>query len=412
MSQIVKSLDEQAADMANLILAKGGGMPDDANGGLSGQAGGTALTAKSAKKSDDDDADDMGGDEGDEGEDEVEKAAKTGANVNNEPGRMGRKPRTGSAITSEPGSEEGSGADVSGDQKTRARKPGKVGVPGQSADGGEPGDGGNLDQDDDQKARGRKAGRVGISKGEETIDADALIKSLETLEAIAQGSTIAAPADRRAELAEKLSAGTLSKSEQAELHSLTAEDPAEDLAKSGDEVFNPSFQEQFATDDELAKGYEVSDFLERHSQVTAAALDQIQTTLAKSLDSHRDRTQQFNVQLAKSLQGMATLAQSQESLIKSLAARLDVVESTPLPRKGATTARALSKSLDGEVGNGGPAGLTRSQLLDGLESMAKSGLDATSSGHPVMQAIANLESGGPIAKSLYQDVANHLTKGR
>jgi hypothetical protein len=442
-------MDDQAAQVAEQMFAKGGAAGDmptsrkAANGGT-GSAGGSEIedtarkggTAKGGygmlgpamgikppapKKPPVSKAN--GDEEEDEDEADVEKSGKTGDQVTNEPGRQGRKSKTGSAITSEPDEQDasdstGQGAgletDADEDPQHRQRKSGKVGVPDQEADGDEPGSGsgGNLDQSDDT-SRKRQAGQVGISKGAAAIDADALIKSLETLEAIAEGSTVAAPADRRADLAGKLADGTLSKSEMQELHTLTKADVDEmaDLQKSGDdESSQESFQEQFASDDELKKGYEVSDFLERHSQVTAAALDQVQTTLAKSIESHRDRATAFNVQLAKSLTGMARLVQSQEALIKGLSSRLETVESTPLPRKGASTTRALSKSLDGEVGAGASDQLTRTQLMDGLENMLVTGRESTPSGHRIDHAIALLENGGSIAKSLYQDVANHLQK--
>jgi hypothetical protein len=480
MSQkrVQKSMDDQAADMADLMLKGGaaGDMPGSrkaADGGMAALAGGKQIDAdaekggygmfapamggtatkppkaksmgkanpfegketpaeeaaeakmKKAKKG----FEDGEGEERDEGDDDgdVEKSAHTGADVTNEPGRQGRKPLTGSAITSEP--DEDSAADGAGgptdldtsadeDPQHRKRKPGQVGVPDQSGAGGSPGtgEGSNLDQDADDMSRKRKPGMVGIGKSVPTIDADALIKSLDTLEAIAEGSSVAAPADRREALAEKLAEGTLSKAEMQELHALTgAAVDADPLAKGGaeveDEPEEASFQEQFADDPELKKGYEVSDFLERHSQVSAAALDQIQTRLAKSIEIHRDRAQSFNVQLAKSLKGMAQLAQSQDALIKALTNRLERVETTPLPRKGASNVRTLQKSLDGEVGGGESDQLTRNQLMDGLESMAKSGKDVTPRGHRIDMAIAMLENGGGIAKSLYDDIAAHIAKG-
>jgi surface antigen len=441
--------DDQAAHMAEQMLKSGaaGDMPTtrkEAQGGMAAMAGGKQIDEDAEK----------GGYGGD-----MAKANKTGSDVTNEPGRQGTKPQTNSNVTSEPDREYPSALpgdpsqldqDADDDDQHRKRKPGKIGVS-NGADGGQPGtgDGSNLSQNDDSSLRGRKDGRVGISKGlkrdpadakaqasEEKeqmkdvgmngdedddaekggIDADDLIKSLETLEAVAQGSTVPAPADRREVLGQKLAEGTLSKSERQELAGLlakaddtAAEDP---LEKSGDGNAEDSFQEQFAADPSLQEGYEVSTFLERHSQMTAAALDQVQDRLAKSLEMTRDRASAFNTQLAKSLLGMAKLAQRQESLIKSLTDRLASVENTPLPRKGVSTSRGqvLQKSMDGEVGAGSATDeLSRVDVMDTLEQMAKS-MHQTPSGHRVDFAMATVEQTGQIPRSLLDDVVSFRRK--
>lgn len=435
------SLDEMAAGMAENFLhpsgqlMKGGAAGDmptgrgggaGAEGGFTPQAGGNVIDADAEKA--------MGG--GAPGPDELMKMTKgiTGEKVTSEPGRMGQQPQTGENVTNEPGRGDGGGlgepAQGGISQNAdgfRARKPGKVGGMGDGgADAGK-----NLSEDEDEATRKRQKGKVGMAKsnGEDeemedegddememskgAFDADELIKSLETLESIAQGSSVAAPAERREELGRKLAAGTLSKSEMQELGELMKADAlAEDeLAKSDDEELDYlddediSFQKSFSEDPELSEGYEVSNFLERHSQMTAAALDQVQGTLSKSLEIHRDRATAFNTQLAKSLRGMAELAQRQDSIIKSMAARLEVVENAPLPRRGVTSqAQVLHKSMGAsEVGGAGQT-LSKSDLGDTLEQMAMRGIQSTPSGHRVDMAMAMLEQGGQIAKSLYNDI--------
>lgn len=254
----------------------------------------------------------------------------------------------------------------------------------------------------------------------ELVDADTLIKSLETLEAIAQGSTVQAPADRREELGQKLAEGVLSKSEMVELSELmkasveaVEEAPAEEvpveepIAKAEPEVkAETTHQEVFAADEELQKGYEVSEFLERHSQVTATALDQVQDSLTKSIETHRDRATAFNTQLAKSLMGMVQLSQRQESLIKSLEERLGTVENSPMPRRAVSRqTQVLNKSIDGEAGIGADEGLQKADIMDSLEQMALRGIETTASGQRVDYAMALVEHNGEITKSLYNDVA-------
>lgn len=409
-----KSFDEMAAEVAGQMLAKSGagdmpqgrGGDSGAEGGFTSQAGGTVID--SAAKSDDADAD--------EDADDMNKAAKTGAAMNSEPGRSGEAPKTGAAITSAGGREEGGGA----------------------------GEGGNLAQTGDEMARGRKSGKVGISKGVEIededededeeksckksdpsdVDAEALIKSLDELEAIAMGSTIAATPDRRAELGEKLAAGELTKSEMVELHELTkaaVADGDEDFAKSDVELedepefdetdFAKSFQERFADDEYMQEAYDASELVERTSQMTAAAIDEVREGLHKSLGDHVDRTQRFNVQLAKSLRGMTQLASQQGQLIKSLADRLEQVENTPLPRRGVTGVQALNKSMPGEVG-GGDQQISREDVVDTLIDMVSKGMERTPNGHVIDTAVSMIESGAPIQKSLLNDVISFKSNQR
>jgi hypothetical protein len=431
------NLDEQAALMADQMLAKGGaGDMPTGRGGSSGAEGGFTPDAggKPIDKSKQARVDENGMALG--------KGAYTGEKVTGEPGPQGQQNKTGDKITNEPKGEEakskaganGSNLDDDDDDMARKRKEGKVGVSGGSTGGG-------LPEDQDQYGRARKEGKVGISKAakaddemmeeedeeeaeekasksmDDEIDGDALIKSLETLEAIAQGATVPAPADRRAELAKGLEEGTLSTDEMRELGSLMKAglgEETEELVKAEVEAepeiedLEKSYQDQFGEDNQLQEGYDVSPFLERHSQLTAAALDQVQGTLTKSLDSHVDRTQAFNTQLAKSLNGMAQLAGRQEKMIKSLQDRLETVENTPLPRKGVGNVRALQKSIDGEVG--GSEGPTRQDILNALEQMAMKS-DAAPCGEPLMPAVALFENSGQLTKSLHQDVVNYIRNG-
>jgi len=423
------SLDDQAAMMAEKMMKGGaaGDMPtgrgggSGAEGGFTPQAGGKVIDADAAEKAGsaiDDDGMALG-----------KSGPKTGADMTSEPGRQGNKPQTGADMTSEPGKESGGGAGdggnlaQGGDEAIRARKAGKVGVSG----GGSAEAGKNLSEDGDAAMRARKAEEEdededGMDKG--LISPDDLIKSLETLEAVSQGSTVQAPADRRADLGQKLSEGTLSKSEMTELAELmkasvgSAADDEDELSKSDDadewehedEALDKSYSEQFAGDSEMSEAYEVSNFLERHSQLTAGALDQMQNKLSKSLGGFQDRTQAYNTQLAKSLMGMAQLAQRQESLIKSLVDRLEHVENTPLPRKGLTRVSAMHKSMPDEVGAGQAGGLSRSQVMDALEQMAMRGIQQTPSGFRVDYAMAQIEHNPAekIAKSLYGDVETFI----
>jgi hypothetical protein len=419
------SIDEQAAAMAGKLLAKGGksgdmpmgrGGADGAEGGFTSQAGGRPI--------DDSDLDKAG--------------PKTSAAITAEPGPQNQNPKTGTAITNEEdGDDSDGGAGTPGlpqdeDEGTRSRKPGQVGVSGGSVGGG-------MSEGGDSELRARKPGKVGISKSDDededdegdegggeddegdedtekackksaikksSIAADDLMKSLDILEAIADGSGIAATPDRRAELGQKLSAGTLTKAEMGELSDLmksaTAEASAARFQDEPDaEDFQKSFQEHFAEDDAMREAYDVSPIIERTSQLVAAGLDSVRESLSKSLDAQQDRTRLFNTQLAKSLRGMTQVVQRQEQLIKSLADRLETVEGQPVGRRGFSGARALEKSMRGEAGGG--ADLGRNQILDTLEQMAMRS-ERAPSGAVLAQAVTEYEMSGALTKSLYNDV--------
>ena len=423
------SLDQQAADLAEAMFKGGaaGDMPARrraAEGGFTDDAGGQVIDA---------DADGN-----------VNKALK----MNGEPGAQNPQRKTGANMNSEPKGTSGSGQpgeggnlSQSGDEEIRARKPGQVGVSGGSTGGG------NLSENEDDTIRQNKSGKVGMSKSqmvelgmsqsqmelaaqmglvkgmeieieeddEEDEDEaekglltpDGLNKSLDALESIALGSVIGAPRERRAELAEKLADGTLNKSERAELGQLMKAGDVDDVETDWEEDFAKSWQEEFSADPANAEAYDASAFLERQSQLIAAALDQTQDTLRKAFNAERGRSQTFNVALAKSLRGMAHLTQGQGELIKSLSERLGVVEQTPLPRRGVSNLRALNKSMPGEAGGGSEIG--RKQILDTLEAMSHR-RGTSQSGERLDYAVTLYEQTGDISKSLYREVVEELRK--
>lgn len=457
------SLDEMAADLAATMNFEGAGAPLEkggaagdmpmgqatAEGGFTQDAGGQVITA------------------GVEGA--VQKGdAKTGSEMTSEPGAQNTNRKTGSAMTSEPGREAGGGAGEGGNLSQsgdgmRARKPGQIGVSGGSTGGG------NLSESEDAKMRGRKSGKVGISKaeafdlglskaqyealmakgmikaeeeedeeGEEEekgkackggeVDVIDLEKSLHALEAVAAGSAIPTTEDRRAQLAKGLEAGTLTEAEMVELADLMKAavgfDDDDVLAKGGDveyddpeeiaalEELDKSFQEQWAEAEADHDTYDVSPYLERLHQQTAASLDQIQDNLQKAITSQGNNQRNFNVQLSKSLKGMAQLARSQGDLIKSLTDRLEVVENQPMPSRGARSvqqAQVLRKGLSSEAGGNG-AEYQRAQILDALEQMAmRAGPQGMAPcGERLDRAMALYESSGQMTKSLYNDVTTFI----
>ena len=405
-------IDEQAAAMAGKLLksTRSGDMPmdrggsDGAEGGFTPQAGGKVIDSDAEK--------------GRNMDDDLDKAGpKTSAAITAEPGPQNQNPKTNSKVTNEPdGDDSDGGAGEPGlpqeeDGETRARKPGQVGVSGGSVGGG-------MSEEEDSELRARKPGKVGISKSDDEDDedededtekackkssfsADELLKSLDVLEAIAEGSRIATTPDRRAELGRRLSEGVLTQAEMGELSDLMKSATAPEGGEEPEiEDLEKSFQERFAEDSEMSEAYDVSPIIERTSQLVAAGLDSVRESLSKSLDSQQDRARLFNTQLAKSLRGMTQVIQRQESLIESLADRLETVEGQPVGRRGFSNTRALEKSMSGEVG---APDLNRNQILDTLEQMAMRS-ERSPSGAVLSSAVTDYELSGTLTKSLYNDV--------
>lgn len=418
------SFDEQAALAAEQMLKGGpaGDMPEGqpgAEGGFTETAGGQVITAGAQKGT-------------------VNKAAKTGVAMNSEPGPQHQNPKACADITNEPKASDGGGAGTGGnlsqdeDEMMRKRKAGQVGVSGGTTGGG------NLSENEDAALRRNMAGKVGISKAKKAdmeieveedeeeeeeekggykksdLAADDLIKAMQTLEAVAGGESVAAPPDRRQELGEKLSKGMISPAEMLELSEIleSSLEPMqkseagelEDFSTDVEEV-QKSYQETFAEDETLAEGYDVSPFLEQQNQLIAAALDQTREQMVKSVQASAQRAAQFNVQLAKSLTAQAHVIKRQESLIKSLAGRLEAVENQPMPRKGISGAQQLHKSMPNEVG--GAQELNREQVLDSLDRLALRG-EMAPCGEKLDQAVALFEHSGQITKSLMNDVMNEI----
>lgn len=267
------------------------------------------------------------------------------------------------------------------------------------------------DQEGDGEGEGdeldKKCGDAKKSEGD-TVEADALMKSLDVLEATAEGVG-EGETDRRAELAAKVADGTINKSEQSELVELLGGEQGEGDQGEGD--FNKSFSEMFATDDQMAKDYEVAPFIERHSQMVAEALDGMRDSMSKSAGEQ----QVFNRALAKSFRGIGQVVTQQGDLIKSLhdqnqalTERLGVVESTPNARKGMTGAQPLNKSF---AGSEGAIGLSEAQITEGLNKLmvkSRNNNFLAPCGEPLDVAINRYETERTITKSMLGDVAQEV----
>lgn len=373
------SADEAAVRAAEAMFGKSdsGGMPSsqsDAEGGLSAKAPGKPMVGKAKMKSED----------ADEGEEEKKAwRTKKSADADEEKEEKARKAEDEGEEEDEEKKDEEEEDEEKEEGEEKARKGRETGI--SLSD--------DKDADDLKKKKACKS----------NIDEDDLIKALDILDATAAG--VSAQPDRRAELAAKLADGTIEKSEQAELASLLGseeDDTDAEVAKS--------FSEVFAGDEQLRQDYEISPFIERHSQLVAEGLDFLRSSIEKS----EARQGSFNVALAKSFRSIgrtildqAEMIKSQQGQIQMLTERLGIVERTPVGRKSLSGTAALSKSFGGEPENV----LSRGQIMDGLERLMAKGRSngfLAPCGEPIERAVADYETTGKITKSLLADVRAEL----
>lgn len=267
----------------------------------------------------------------------------------------------------------------------------------------------DAEEEEDEEEEGGEDMEKKCKKSEaETVDADALVKAMDALDAAAAGIN-EAELDRRAELAKSLSEGTLSDEERQELLGLLG--GTEEMVKSeGGGSVSDALSSEFAED------YDVSPFLEKFGAAIGSSIDVMRDEISKSASGQ----QAFNQALAKSMRGVADVVRSQEAMIKSLveqnealSGRLEAVESRPRMRKSLANpgqAKPLQKSFAGQAPQ---EGLTKSQAFEGLHRLmiknaANGGL--TRGGQPIDRIVARLEAGenGVIDRNLMAEIKEVL----
>lgn len=125
-----------------------------------------------------------------------------------------------------------------------------------------------------------------------------------------------------------------------------------------------SLSDYASENEDVAKGLEVSSFLQGWAEVQAETISAVESRLAKSINAAADEQNNFNSDLAKSVSQLAEVLSIQ-------AQRIEQLESTPA--RGPKSAQAVEKSF----GSGGvePQGepLTKSQVSDALTEMVQKG---------------------------------------
>ncbi len=259
------------------------------------------------------------------------------------------------------------------------------------------------------------------------VDADALSKSMDALDAAADG--IEEPEiDRRAELAKALEEGTLDDDDRAELMGLLGGDapaPASDAINKGgwgddepteepaEEPIDKGFEQVLG--EEFSDDYDVSPFLEKFGNAVGAGMDIMREDLAKSGGDQRT----FNKALSKSFRGVAQIIQGQGDMIKSLAGqntalaqRLGIVEQQPVGRKSAAN-KAQAVPLQKSFADQSPddIGMDRDGIFKGLHLLMQKYKDTggrAKNGEPIDRAMTAFELSGNISKSLLSECKDAL----
>jgi hypothetical protein len=260
-------------------------------------------------------------------------------------------------------------------------KPAEMGKPADQdkADGGkqEPVKKGDDKEEDEDKKEGEEE--------EKGYTEDELNKSVSRAIAIAEGSALD-NADRRAALADKLAKGELTDEEREELLKSLQPDAVVHDEKPAEE-------------------------LER-SYATMAVED---PDIKAAADSGDDG---FNIELAKSMQGIGHFVIAQQGiikeqgeLIKSLTDRLEKVEQAPVGRQSANTVGQAQQLQRGFMGNQEGGGLTKNDLLKGLVKLNLESPDGkTPEGNDIVWATATVDSNQPIPPELEAEIKKALGK--
>lgn len=164
-----------------------------------------------------------------------------------------------------------------------------------------------------------------------------------------------------------------------------------------DYKFGKSLAESASEHEDVASGLEVSSFLHGWTEVQSDTLKGVETRLTKALSESHSEQREFNVELAKSISGLA-------EVLTIEAQRIEQLESTPARApKSAVSASAVEKSF-GAGGVVAPEGedLTKSQVLDTMVDMVEhSELSATE--------VIKFESSGQLTPDLDSKVRAYRT---
>jgi len=205
-------------------------------------------------------------------------------------------------------------------------------------------------------------------KSEHLTEGD-LEKSLEALETLIDGDDTTS---RKQELLSKAQGDDISDEEKDELFQLLGKS---DSDADSEPSLSDDLRKGFDEDEDIVQALDVSAFLKAQHEALTKSMD----VLSEHVEGRDKRQHEFNIVLANAV------AQTGK-LVKSMADKLGVALEQPArePKsQGVQGAQPLNKSFHGDpAGSGGPAGggqledMTKSEVLDTLQSMLEKSVDA------------------------------------
>ena len=213
------------------------------------------------------------------------------------------------------------------------------------------------------------------------MEKSALQKGLDALTAAAEAGN---PAVRKNELMAKASAGTITSDENEEL--------IKSLQGDSDDVTAP-----FTENSSLQKSLDVSEYLRENNNALLKSLDAI----SSRVDSQEQRQRDFDLALAKSVVGLG-------DLVKSMADQIAEMSGQPASAPRSVGVRAddvVQKGFAGQAPQG--VQLSKSQVLDVMESISEANNGFSKSGESMATAIAKYEGGNEISPSLAAEIKAH-----
>lgn len=241
-------------------------------------------------------------------------------------------------------------------------------------------------------------------KSKKSLTASDLEASLDRLEAFAKSSDLPS---RKETLLAKAGEGELSKSDREELFNLlgggtvpdqtTSDEPGENIVKSMSE------------NETLQKALDVSDYLQEQHTELVKSLRRVGDEIQKS--DHRRH--EFNLILAKAVKDIG-------EMVKSLSETVGVMAGQPVraPKSAGITTKpsqVLQKSFAGQP----PVGdtLTKSQVLDALDSLMEKSMaagmsGATDFGEDIAMAVAKYEQTNMISRPMLEAVKSQISQQR
>lgn len=245
-------------------------------------------------------------------------------------------------------------------------------------------------------AKNGKAKEAEVASGDagetQQVGENDLEKALNLLGTVAQSTD-----DEKKELLSKAMDGTISQEENDRLTSLLSGRAEASTIK--DEVVKSLKPE---SDDRLQKSLDVSEYLDAQHDGLVKSLEKVADALEKS----DTRQHNFNVILAKSMRALGTLAKSLDDRMAAIEAQ---PASAPKAMRSPAQGEGLAKSFAGTGGQGVEEKLSKSEILDTLESMNLQSMEkgrggAANCGEDLTKAITKMESQSSISPALMAEV--------